>query len=105
MIARLWHGRVPSEKAEAYHSFLLRTGLKDYAAIAGNKGVFLLKKEDGPVTHFNTLTFWDSYAAIREFAGDDYEKAKYYPGDKDFLLEFEPLVAHFDVLEKPPGFK
>lgn len=104
MIARLWHGKVPSQKSGAYHTFLNETGLKDYATVHGNKGVFLLKKEDQGVTHFYTLTFWENFEAIREFAGDDYEKAKYYPGDKDFLLEFEPFVNHFEVLEKPAGF-
>ncbi|MEO5563637.1 MAG: antibiotic biosynthesis monooxygenase [Chitinophagaceae bacterium] len=104
MIARLWHGKVPSEKTGDYHAFLNETGLKDYAAIQGNKGVFLLKKEEKDIAHFYTLTFWDNLDAIREFAGDDYEKARYYPEDKDFLLEFEPFVTHFDVLEKPAGF-
>jgi len=26
------------------------------------------------------------------------EVAKYYPEDKDFLLEFEPHVVHYDVV-------
>jgi hypothetical protein len=47
------------------------------------------------------LTFWDDYESIKHFAGDDYQKARYYPEDKDYLLEFEPEVTHFDVLEKP----
>lgn len=99
MIARTWHGKVPSGKATAYHQYLLNTGLKDYAAIKGNRGIFLLKKEEGNITHFQTLTFWDGYNAIKEFAGPDYEKARYYPEDKDYLLEFELLVTHYEVLE------
>ena len=101
MIARMWHGQVPTEKAKAYHEFLKVSGLKDYSETAGNKAVFLLKREENAVTHFYTLTFWDSYDAIRGFAGDEYEKARYYREDSDFLLEFEPNVTHFDVLEKP----
>jgi len=27
-------------------------------------------------------------------------KAKYYPEDQDFLLEFEPLVQHYIVTAK-----
>lgn len=104
MIARLWHGKIPAEKTEDYHRYLLKTGLKDYAATEGNKGVFLLKREDHAITHFYTLSFWDNTEAIRKFAGDDYEKARYYPEDRDFLLAPEPLVTHFHVLEKPVGF-
>jgi len=41
---------------------------------------------------------WESIAAIKQFAGDDYEKARYYPEDKDFLLELEPAVSHYEIL-------
>ena len=57
MIARIWHGKVPSSGAAAYHQYLLATGLKDYAAAEGNRGVLLLKKEEGSVTHYYTLTY------------------------------------------------
>jgi heme-degrading monooxygenase HmoA len=100
MIARSWHGSVPSAKANDYHQYLLATGLKDYAAVKGNRGVVLLKREEENITHFQTLTFWNSIEDIKEFAGEDYEKARYYPEDKDYLLEFELLVTHFEVLEK-----
>lgn len=99
MIARMWHGRVDSTRAEEYHQYLIDTGLNDYKTTEGNRGVFLLKRDDGDITHIYTLTFWDSIESIKKFAGEDYEKARYYPEDKDFLKEFEPEVTHFDVME------
>lgn len=99
MIARKWHGAVPAEKAQDYHTYLLTTGLKDYAAIKGNRGVFLFKRIEGGIAHFETLTFWDDYTAIKRFAGADYGKARYYPEDKNYLLEFEENVVHYEVLE------
>ena len=33
MIARMWHGRVPAAKAEAYYQYLLSTGLPDYLTL------------------------------------------------------------------------
>jgi hypothetical protein len=36
--------------------------------------------------------------AIRGFAGEDVERAKYYPEDQDFLLEFEQTVVHYEVV-------
>lgn len=104
MIARMWHGKVPEEKSRSYHNYLLETGLKDYQEIDGNKGVFLLKREEGEITHFYTFSFWDNIDSIKKFAGEDYTKARYYPADKNYLLEFEPLVLHFEVLEKPAQF-
>lgn len=32
------------------------------------------------------------------FAGDDLTKARYYPEDKEFLLELEPTVQHYEIL-------
>jgi len=35
------------------------------------------------------------------FAGPDPERARYYPEDKGFLLEFEPTVTHYEVYPPP----
>jgi heme-degrading monooxygenase HmoA len=66
--------------------------------VPGNVSVRILERAEGDVVHFVTLTFWDSMDAIRAFAGDDVERAKYYPEDKDFLLEFEPTVTHYEAV-------
>ena len=58
-----------------------------------------MKREEGDICHFITLTTWESMESIKGFAGSDISKAKYYEEDKDFLLEFEPTVAHFEVTE------
>jgi len=102
MIARAWHGRVPASKSEEYYSYLLRTGLADYQSTPGNRGVWVFRRTEGGVTEFLLTTLWDSYDAIRAFAGDDYERARYYPEDDDFLLEREELVTHYEVLSSQP---
>jgi heme-degrading monooxygenase HmoA len=98
MIARTWHGRVPADKADAYHEYLRRTGLADYASTAGNRGVFVFRRIEGGECHFLLTTLWESIDAIKRFAGDDYERARYYPEDDGFLLEREPFVTHYEVL-------
>jgi len=98
MIARQWHGRVPTSKAEAYYAYIERTGVADYRATPGNRGVFVFRRDEGDATHFLITTLWDSIDAIRRFAGDDYTVARYYPEDDEYLLEREPLVTHFNVL-------
>ncbi len=98
MIARMWHGRVPTGKADEYRAFLNKRAIPDYHFVAGNLGVKVLERREGDVTHFITLTFWENYEVIRSFAGKDIDKAKYYPEDKDFLLDFEPLVLHYEVV-------
>ncbi len=105
MIARTWHGRVRLEQADAYQAYLAQTGLADYAATPGNRGVWVFRRTEDGVTHFVLTTMWDSIEAIRRFAGDDYRLARYYPEDDKYLLEREPFVTHYDVVATlpPPG--
>lgn len=98
MIVRMWHGRVPTEKAGRYREFLNRRAIPDYRSVPGNVSVHVLERAEGDVTHFVTMTIWESLDAIRGFAGADVEVAKYYPEDRDFLLEFEPNVVHYEVV-------
>jgi heme-degrading monooxygenase HmoA len=98
MMVRMWHGRVPTSKADAYREFVNQRAIPDYQSVQGNLSVHILERREGDITHFITLTFWKNLEAIKGFAGDDVEVAKYYPEDKDFLLEFEPNVVHYEVV-------
>ena len=99
MIARRWHGRVPAEKAREYLNLMKQVGLPDYRSTEGNRGAWCLHRRDGDVVHVEMFTFWEDEAAIRRFAGSDLLKAKYYDFDAEFLLELEPEVTHFEVLD------
>jgi hypothetical protein len=44
------------------------------------------------------ISYWESLDAIRKFAGNDLEKTRHLPRDKEYLLELEPNVKHFQVL-------
>jgi heme-degrading monooxygenase HmoA len=101
MIARTWHGAVPIEKADPYHRYLLETGVPDYQRTPGNRGVYVLRRTEDDTAHFLLLTFWDSLDVIRAFAGDDVERARYYPEDEEYLLELGPTVTHYELLTSP----
>ncbi|HZB12395.1 MAG TPA: antibiotic biosynthesis monooxygenase [Chryseolinea sp.] len=98
-ITRVWHGTTKAEHADKYLKFVEATGMKEYRLIAGNLSAKLLRRIDGDICHFLTVTEWDSYASIKKFAGEKYELAKYYPGDEKFLLTFEEFVAHYETFE------
>ena len=78
-----------------------RTGAKECRATPGNRGVYVLRRIRQNRAEFTFISLWDSFDAIRRFAGEDYEKAHYYPEDRDFLVELEPFVEHYDVLDAP----
>lgn len=99
MIARRWHGRVTAANADEYLKLMEEVGLADYRSTAGNRGAWCLHRRDGDVVHVEMFTLWDDEEAVRRFAGEDMLKAKYYDFDPDYLLELEPEVVQFDVIE------
>ncbi len=101
MIARMWHGVTAAERADEYLDYLNETGVPDYRETEGNRGVYVLRRIEGDKAHFLTVSFWGSIEEVKAFAGPDPEKARYYPEDEGFLLEFEPQVKHYDVVTGP----
>ena len=69
MIARIWHGRTPVEKADAYLEYIKTTGIEEYRSVEGNRGQYILRKidGDGDITDFTVLSFWESMDAVRAF--------------------------------------
>lgn len=98
MIARIWHGVVPESKADAYYNYMDETGFADYKKTPGFIDLKILRETRDGHSHYLILTFWESYDAIKKFAGENYTKAQYYPEDKEFLLEFEEFVRHYEVV-------
>ena len=101
MIARMWHGVTAAERADEYLDYLNKTGVPDYRETKGNRGVYVLRRIEGDRAHFLTVSFWGSIEEVKAFAGPDPEKARYYPEDEEFLLEFERQVEHYDVVVEP----
>jgi len=103
MIARSWDGVTPAAKADEYTDYVRRTGVTELAATDGNLGVYLLRREEGDRARFRVLSLWDSMEGIRRFAGEDAERARYFPEDARFLLALEPNVEHFEVVAAEKG--
>jgi heme-degrading monooxygenase HmoA len=99
MMARIWHGKTKASDAETYLEYLFKSGIPAYRSTTGNKGAWVLRRLDGDVAHFITLSYWESRDAIVAFAGPDIEVAKYYAEDKKYLLEFEPTVMHYELFQ------
>jgi len=101
MIARIWRGVTPQNKSDQYFEYLMKTGIPDYRKTEGNLGVYVLRRISDNRAEFLLISLWQSFGAIRRFAGEDIEKAVYYPEDSEFLLELEPKVTHYEVLAQP----
>ncbi len=103
MIARIWHGTTLAANAAEYMDYLNVTGIPDYQSTPGNRAVYVLQRIEDNVAHFLTISIWDSLDSIKEFAGKDIERARYYPEDENFLLALEPNVIHYEVLAHHTG--
>jgi len=97
MIARIWHGRTKATDFEDYTELMKSVAITDYEQTPGFVKLSFLRRVEGDVAHFSLVTYWESLEVIKNFAGEDYEIAKYYPEDKDYLLEFEEKVIHYEV--------
>jgi heme-degrading monooxygenase HmoA len=62
--------------------------------------VHTLRRVANGQCEFLLLTLWDSWDAIKAFAGPDYEQAVYYPEDERFLIERGPKVEHYELLSE-----
>jgi heme-degrading monooxygenase HmoA len=103
MIARIWQGATRAQDADAYLEMLHRTGFPEYRATAGNLGLLALRRVHDDRAVFLLLTLWESEAAIRRFAGEEPERAVFYPDDDRFLVERGERVHHFEVVFRADG--
>lgn len=97
MIAKIWHRKIKAEHFEEYTDFMKSVAVPVYEKTEGFIKLIFLRRIEGEFAHFNLITFWKNLDVIKNFARDDYEVAMYYPRDKDYLLEFEEKVTHYDV--------
>lgn len=98
MIARTWRGATKAEDADAYREYLEQTGLGAYRAAPGNRGALSLRRVAGDRAEFLLISFWESEEAIRGFAGDDVNRAVFYPEDERFLVAKDEHVDHYEVV-------
>jgi hypothetical protein len=101
MIARQWIGETLDSGADSYGKYLEETGVQEIRATKGNPDVWLMRRIRDGRAEFVVISLWDTWDSIRAFAGPAYERAVYYPEDKEFLLKLDPLVTHYDVLAGP----
>jgi heme-degrading monooxygenase HmoA len=101
IIARTWTGAVRTADADEYAAYIRATGFAEYGRTAGNRGAFLLRRDENGTTEFIALSLWDGVEAIRAFAGEDIEAAVLYPEDERYLIGGS-RTAHYEVTDQLP---
>ena len=101
MIARLWHGWTTRENAAAYEALLRSEVLPGIHRIPGYHGAYLLRRDADAEVEFVTLTLFESWEAVRAFAGDELEAAVVPPAARKLLARFDARSVHYDILQTP----
>ena len=98
MIIRIWHGWTSPDNADTYEALLkeeIFVGIEN-RRIPGFHGIQLLRRDAGAEVEFVTIMRFDSLAAVREFAGEDYEVAVVPPKARAVLARFDDRSQHYE---------
>jgi len=101
MISRIWQGWTSLKNADEYES-LLRKEIFTWISnqnISGYKGIHLLRRSFETEVEFITIMWFDSYEAVKEFAGEEYEKSVVPPKARKLLSRFDNRSQHYEVKE------
>ena len=101
MIGRYWRGWTSRENADAYAALLKEKVLPGIHRHEGYRGAYAMRRDAGAEVECATLTFWDSWDAVRGFAGDDPETAVVPAEARALLSRFDAKSLHYEILESP----
>lgn len=98
MIARIWHGWAAVENADDYESLLKDEIIPEIRqkGIDGFKKIQVLKREHNEEIEFTTIMWFDNLESIKQFAGDDSEKAYVPEKARKLLSRFDKKTKHYE---------
>ena len=102
MIARIWHGYTTKYNAVIYEHLLKEEIFVEIKKkkIKGYKGIQLLKRDLQEEVEFTTIMWFDTIESVKQFAGDDYEKAHVPAKARKVLERFEDRSTHCELLHE-----
>ncbi len=95
MIARVWRGRGSADGIRRYcREHFEPVVLSELRDVPGFVAAEVLAADDEVIV----VTRWESLAAVRGFAGEDYDRAVVEPVVAELLDSFDERVRHYTVL-------
>lgn len=101
MITRYWRGWTNVANADAYENLLKEKVLPGLKNIAGYRGGYVMRRNEGEEVEFVVLNLFDSLDAVRLFAGVDYTVPVFEPEAELLLSRIEPVALHYEVRASP----
>ena len=98
MIVRSWSARATEDGAKLYEAHFRRKVLPELERLEGQRGAMLLRRIEGDEVALQVLSFWDSRASIRAFAGDQIDVAVVEEDARAVLSGFDTHVDHYETV-------
>jgi hypothetical protein len=102
VIGRLWHGWTTPQNADKYERLLkeeIFSGIAD-KKVSGYKRIQLFRRPlDNDEVEFVTIMWFDSWEAVKRFAGEDYERAYVPAAAREVLSRFDERSQHYEIRE------
>jgi heme-degrading monooxygenase HmoA len=101
MIGRIWHGWTTPGKADVYENLLRTEILPGIASkgVQGYRGIQLLRRPSREEVEFITIMWFDSLEAVKQFAGEDYERSYVPDIAKNVLSRHDERSQHYEIRE------
>lgn len=102
MIGRIWHGWTRPENADSYERLLreeIFPGIAD-KKVPGYRGIQLFRRPADGETEFVTIMWFDSWDAVKQFSGEDYERAYVPARAREVLARFDERSQHYEIKER-----
>lgn len=99
MIGRIWHGWTEPENADKYEQVLKEDIFPGIAAkkVVGYRSIQLFRRPLEHEIEFVTIMWFDSWEAVKEFAGENYERAYVPPQAREVLKRFDNCSQHYEI--------
>jgi heme-degrading monooxygenase HmoA len=103
VFGRIWHGWTKPENADKYERLLKEEIFPSIAEknVPGYRGIQLFRRasDDGEV-EFVTIMWFDSWEAVKQFAGEDHERAYVPQKAREVLARFDERSQHYEIKER-----
>ena len=102
MIARIWHGWTSFENAPKYETILKNEVIPSIEdkKIKGFRNISVLKRTLKDEIEFITIMRFDSLECVKNFMGEDYERAYVPDKARQVLSRHDEQSVHYDIIDE-----
>ncbi len=102
MIARLWYGWTTKDNASVYEELLRKEVFPSIEAkkLKGYRKISLLRRELEKETEFITIMLFDNIEAVKEFAGNEFEKSVVPSKARKVLSRHDETSQHYEIVHE-----